>query len=188
MANHNNHPEAPQKKPTATESVDNLIGKTKAKREAEVSESVTGKMTGVQEEVSEIITGAEKPSEKVSKRAGEKGEGRGPAKGKAGTTGDDDQVVAFSIKDYHFPSEEIMVRKVRTAINAQIKLEWKKAKKFRGNLGSGGANGYNRTISKIRELKQLISTLFTATFSYLKNMYVKYFTPDGKRRRMEEIQ
>ena len=187
MATQNNHPEAHKKKPTATESVDSLIGKKRAEKEADVYEAVDWKMAGTKEEV-EVIVGAEKPKEKVTKRAGEKGEGKVPAGAQAGAAGDEAQAVAISLKDYHFPSEEVMVRKVSTAITAQIKLEWKKAKRFRGNLGSGGADGYNRTIAKIRELKQLLSTLFTATFSYLKNMYVKYFTPDGKRRRMEEIQ
>lgn len=186
MTTHNNHPEAHKKKTTPKESVDSFIGKKRAEKETEVSESVAGKVAGTKEAV-EVIVGAEKPKEKVSERAGEKGEGKAPSGGQAGAAAGEPQAIAISLKDYKFPSEEIMVKKIRTAINAQIAYEWKKAKRFRGNLGSGGADGYNRTIAKIRELKQLLSTLFSATFSYLKNMYVKYFTPDGKRRRMEEV-
>jgi len=187
MANHTNNPEAHKKKTTPKESVDSFIGKKHAEKEAEVSESVAGKVAGTKEAV-EVIVGAEKPKEKVSERAGEKGEGKGPTGGgQAGAAADEAQAIAISLKDYHFPSEEIMVKKIRTAINAQIAFEWKKAKKFRGNIGGGGADGYNKTIAKIRELKQLLSTLFSSTFSFLKNMYVKYFTPDGKRRKMDEI-
>jgi hypothetical protein len=80
-----------------------------------------------------------------------------------------------------------MVKKIRTAINAQIKMEWKNALKFQKQLGRGGADPYNKAVAKVRQLKQMLSSLFGATFGFLKNLYVKYFTPDGKRREVGEV-
>ena len=80
-----------------------------------------------------------------------------------------------------------MVKKIRTAIQVQIKMEWKNAKKFRKQLGSGGAEGYNSSIASIRRLKEALASLFTATFGFLKNFYVKYFTPDGKKRPLKKV-
>lgn len=187
MATHNHNPEAEQKKPSVTDSVQSLIDKKKAEKESEVSASMSEKVAGTQDEVAEVMGVVEKPSEKVSKKAGEKGEGKMPKGGQAAAGDDDAQAIAISLKDYKFPSEEMMVKKVRSAINAQIKLEWEKAKKFDGSLLTGGAEGYNASIAKVRHLKQLLSSLFTATFSALKDFYVKYFTPDGKRKRFDEI-
>jgi hypothetical protein len=184
MANTNHTPEAP-KKVSAKESVESLIDRKKAEKEAEVTKGVTEKVGVTKEEVKEVMVGAEKPKEKVSKRAGEKGEGAMPTG--AAAAGDEAAVIAAQLKDYDFPSEEIMVKKIRSAINAQIKTEWKNALKFRKNLNSGGANGYNCAIAKIRELKQVLTSLFEATFGFLKNLYVKYFTPDGKRRKVGEV-
>ncbi len=190
MPTSNHHPEVKNQKESTVESVDHLIGKKQAEKQAEVSESVSRKASGVQEEISEVMAGAEKPSEKVSERAGEKGEGRGPVKSSGSATSDEGEAddIQFTLKDYHFPSEIVMVQKIRTAINAQIKLEMKKAKKLQGQLGSGGVDGYNKSIARIRGLKEMLSSLFTSTMGFLKNMYVKYFTPDGKRRRIEDIQ
>ncbi len=187
MAHPDHHSKAPSKKPSVSKSVDSLIQKKKAEKQAEVSESVSKKQAGVQEGVAEVMGGVEKPSEKVSERKGETGEKGDLSSG--GGSSDDDQIQAVSsdLKDYSFPSEEIMVKKVRTAINAQIKLEWKRATKYQDNLGSGGADGYNHAIARIRSLKELMNSLFTATFGFLKNMYVKYFTPDGKRRSAEDL-
>jgi len=183
----NQHPEAGKKQPSAHESVESFLDKKRAEKQAEVGEQVSEKMTDTQGEVAEVIGGAEKPKEKVSKKAGEKGEGKMPA----GKTVSDDQVVqaiSADLKDYQFPSEEVMVKKIRTAIQAQIKLEWKRAKKFQGRLDSGGADGYNRSIANIRGLKQALASLFTSAAGFLKNLYVKYFTPDGKRRKLDEVE
>jgi len=187
MPDPNQNPEAARQKPSTKESVESFIKKKKVEREAEVSEAVSGKMGATKGEVAEVMEGVEAPKEKVSERAGERGE-KGIPTGAAGAAGDEDQAIAVQLKDYHFPSEEVMVKKIRTAITAQIKMEWKKATKFRKNLNSGGADGYSRAIAKIRHLKEIIASLFTATFGFLKNMYVKYFTPDGKRRKIEETQ
>ncbi len=190
MASSNNHPEVKQQKESATESVDHLIGKNHAEKQAKVSESVSRKRSGTQEEISEVMAGAEKPSEKVSERAGEKGEGKGPVKRKQTTSDEGDQTgdFQFTLKDYHFPSEIVMVQKIRTAIKAQIKLELRKAKKFQGQLGNGGVDGYNKSIARVRSLKEMLTSLYTSTVGFLKNMYVKYFTPDGKRRKIDEVQ
>ncbi|MBU1018007.1 hypothetical protein KKA33_03185 [Patescibacteria group bacterium] len=185
MANPNQKKESAPKKPSAHQSVESFIDKKKAEKQAEAGEAVSEKMADTQGEVAEVIGGVDKPKEKVSKKAGEKGEGKMPA-GKAAS--DDDQAaqaISADLKDYKFPSEEMMVKKIRTAIQAQIKLEWKRAKKFQGSLDSGGADGYNKSISRIRSLKQALSALFMSAAGFLKNLYVKYFTPDGKRRDLE---
>ena len=187
MVNPAQQPEAEQKKPSAHESVELFIQKKKAEKEAEVTEAVSEKMAGVGEEVAEVMVGVEKPKEKVAKRAGERGE-KGIPTGAAGGVGDEAQAIAVQLKDYHFPSEEVMIKKIRTAITAQIKMEWKKAKKFKGQLDSGGAEGYNTAIARIRSLKQALAALFTATIGFIKNIYVKYFTPDGKKRSMKDVQ
>ncbi len=187
MPDKNQNPEAEQKKPSAHESVESFIGKKKAEKEVEVGEAVSQKMSGVGEDVAEVMGGVEKPSEKASKKAGEKGEGKMPT-GKAISDDDQAQQIQANLKDYHFPSEEVMVKKIRTAIQVQIKLERKKAKKFEGNLTSGGSDGFNKSISRIRSLKQVLASLFTATVGFVKNLYAKYFTSDGKRRKLEEIQ
>ena len=183
----NQNPEAEQKKPSAHESVESFIGKKKAEKEAEVGEAVSQKMSGVGEDVAEVMGGVEKPSEKVSKKAGEKGEGKMPV-GQAVTDEEEAQGISAQLKDYDFPSEAVMVKKIRTAIQAQIKLEWKNAKKFKGNLDSGGAEGYSKSIARIRRLMQALASLFTATVGFVKNLYAKYFTPDGKRRKLEEVE
>ena len=81
-----------------------------------------------------------------------------------------------------------MVKKVRAIINAQIKMEMKKAKKLRKNLMKGGAQEYNATIARIRRLKEVLASLFTATFEFIKKLYQKYFTSGGKKRPIEEIE
>lgn len=187
MATTNQNPEAARQKPSTKESVESFIKKKKAEKKAEVGEAVSEKMEVTKGEVAEVMEGVEAPKEKVSERAGERGE-KGIPTGAAGVAGDEAQAIAVQLKDYHFPSEEVMVKKIRTAITAQIKIEWKNATRFRKNLDSGGADGYNRAIARIRHLKQVLASLFTATLGFLKNMYAKYFTPDGKRRKLEEIQ
>lgn len=185
----NQESKAEHKKPSPSlESVDSLIGKKQAERSKEVSDSVSQKMSGTQQEVSEVIGGAEKPSEKVSERTGERGN-QGSLK-KGGAAHDDqfqaDELV-IELKDYHFPSELAMVKKIRAAINAQIKDEWKRAQKLHARSGADGLHGYNSSIARIRTLKRMLTSLYSTTVVFLKNMYVKYFTPDGKRRKTEDI-
>lgn len=189
MALHTDKPEAPKKAPSASESVDGLIKKKQNEKQAEVSAGLEAKKAGIHEAVDEVMGGMEKPSEKISERKGESGE-KGDIKGGGQTSGNDDgqsQTINVSIKDYHFPSEEIMVKKIRTAITAQIKHEWKKAKKSSKKLGTGGSSEYNESIAKIRKLKTMLSSIFTSTVNLMKEMYVKYFTPDGQRRQINEI-
>jgi len=186
MAPHDRNPEAHVKKTTAKESVDRFIKDTKEKKsQAEVSEQ----LAGTQEGVAEVMAGMEKPKEKISERKGESGE-KGDIRGGGAVTSDDDdqaQAIAAGLKDYQFPSEIVMVKKVRTAIQAQIKVEWKKAMGLKGKLNSGGASGYNDSIAKIRGLKEVLFSLFTASMDKMKKMYMKYFMPGGKRKKLDEL-
>jgi len=181
----NQTPEAERKKPSITESVEELISKKKAEKVAEGTAKVTEKAAGVQTEVSEVMAGVEKPKERVSEKKGETGEKRDITGGKAaaGTA----QKIGAAMKAAILPSEEVMVRKIRAVINAQIKMEIKKAKRLQKQLTTGGAQEYNSTIARIRKLKEVLASLFTATYEFIKNIYVKYFTPEGKRKPFDEI-
>ena len=187
MAEPNVQPEAEPKKPPVTESVESFIEKKKAEKEAKEAAEVSEKMAGVGEEVAEVMVGVEKPKEEVSERGEKKGE-RGIPVGKPVVTGDEDQAVTISLKDYQFPSQEVMIRVVRNAIKDDISWNWKQAKKFKKRLDRGEAAKYNSTIARIRQLKEMLASLLTATLGFLKNLYAKYFTPDGKRRSMKDVQ
>lgn len=181
MATNEKEKKAPVK---PSESVNSLIQKNQAEKESAVAASAESKIAGVQEGVAEVIGGMEKPSEKISERQGESGQkGDLPAQTNGTTKSDNESAkVEFTIKDYTFPSEEIMVKKIRTAIATQIKEEWKKATQSQKNLAKGSSASYNESIAKIRELKTMMNSLLTNTVTFMKELYVKYFTPDGKRK------
>lgn len=181
MANPNQTSEAPAKKLSVTESVEGLIQRKKHERDVQVGREVDQKMAGTQEGVAEVMAGVEKPKERVSERKGETGE-KGDIRG--GQIGDDDQAqqIRTQLKDYHFPPTEVMVRAVRGAIQADIHRNWKLAKKYQKKLHSGGTSDYNEAVAKVRTLKELMYSLYTATVDFMKKLYMRYFTPDGKRR------
>lgn len=184
VTNHN--PEAEPKKPTVTESVDGLISKKKAEKASEGANVVQQSAEGIKGEVADVMGGVDKPKEVISEKKGESGE-QGDLKG-GGQKGDDDsQQIAAKIQGITLPTEEIMIKKVRTAIKVQIKYEMKKAKKLEKNLASGSAQEYNTTVARIRTLKEILSSLFHATYSFIKNVYSKYFTTDGKRKDISEL-
>ena len=179
------HKEAP-KIPSVTESVQSLIERKKHEKETQVSKDVSAKMAGTQEGVAEVLAGMEKPSEYVSERQGERGERR-DIKGGKGIAAQAAQKVLQGIQQYVFPDEEVMVRQIRVAIEEQIDLEWKKAKVLQKRLDQGGAAAYNASIARIRKLKDLLASLLESTVDFLKNLYTKFFTPDGKKRKVEDI-
>jgi hypothetical protein len=183
--NTNQNPEAGKKKPTITESVEELISKKKAERESTGAAEVSEKAAGIQTEVSEVMAGVEKPKERVSEKKGETGEKGDITGGK--TIAGAAQKIGAAVKAAILPSEEVMVRKIRAVITAQIKMEIKKAKKLQGQLTTGGAQEYNSTIARIRKLKEALSSLLTATYDFIKNLYLKYFTPEGRKRSMDEV-
>lgn len=181
----NQNKEAVTKKPSITESVEDLISKKKSERESFAAAEVSEKAAGIQSEVTEVMAGVEKPKEKISEREGESGE-KGDIKSGKGIAGTA-QKIGVAVKTVMMPSEEIMIRKIRSIINAQIKMEMKKAEKLQKNLMKGGAQEYNATIARIRKLKEVLASLFTATFEFVKNLYQKYFTSEGKKRSMEDL-
>ena len=176
-----------QKEPTVSESVESLIARKKAEKAEEGAKEVQRGAEATQGEVAEVMAGVEKPKEKVSERKGESGE-QGDLKTSAQkSVGDEKKGIMPQIASYVFPGEEIMVRKVRSAIGAQIKIELKRAAKLEKHLDSGSAQEYNATIARIRKLKEVLSSLLTATFEVVKNLYIKYFTPGGHRKSLDEI-
>lgn len=186
MANPNQHKEA-HKRPSVKHEVESLIKRKKAEKAPGAATEVSEEMAVTQEAAADVMAGVEAPKEGVSERKGESGE-KGDISG-AATSGDDDDatMIRAQLMDYDFPSQEIMVKKIRTAINAQIKVEWKNALKFGGKIAVGEAADYNSSIARIRRLKEVLSSMFTATVDKLKAMYVKYFGPDGKRRKSNDL-
>jgi hypothetical protein len=185
MSHPNKHSEAPSR-PSAKESLQSFIERKKAEQESQVVSSASEKMAGTQEDVAEVLAGFEKPSDKVSERKGESGN-RGDLR--AGGSHDDAVAagaVRFELKDYDFPKPEVMVSKVRVAIQAQIRQELKDARKYHKHLANGSAVNYSKAIARARELKGVLTSLLDSTVDYLKTLYVKFFTPDGKRRRHVE--
>jgi len=173
-------------KPTLSSSVDSFISKKKEERGVEGARQVQQASDEVQGEVADVMGGMEKPSDDISERKESKSDGDIKARGDGGGKGDDDGTgTTVTIKA--LPPEAIMVRKVRTAVRLQIKMEWKKAQRLKKNLTRGGAQDYNASIARIRGLKEVLSSLFSATFEYVKNLYLKYFQPDGRRRSAEEV-
>ena len=179
----NQNPEKIQKKPNITESVENLIAKKKAERASTGAAEVKEKAVGVQSEVAEVMAGVEKPKEKVSEREGESGEKGDIKAGKAGAGAA--QYISPAAQTFALPGEERMIKKIRIAIRHQIKLEQKKAKRLQKNLTTGSAQEYNQTIARIRTLKEILASLFTATYDFIKGVYLKYFTPTGESKPLE---
>ncbi|MBU0576982.1 hypothetical protein KJ742_07835 [Patescibacteria group bacterium] len=177
--------EAVPKKPTPVESVEDLISKKKSEKAAEGEAEIQEKTEGIKGEVTEVMAGVEKPKEYVSEKKGESGE-KGDIKG-GGATKDEGVQVQTTMAAVMIPVEEIMVKKIRSAVQAQIKMEMKKAKKLKKNLTTGGAQEYNSSIARIRRLKNLLATLFTATYDFIKEVYVKYFNAKGRRKSFEEV-
>lgn len=176
------------KKPSEVETVDKLISKKKTEKQAEGREAVRQKAEGVQTEVADVMTGVEAPKEVVSEKKGESGE-KGDISGGGGQQQSDQKAqaqAAFAARR-GLPTQEIMIKKIRTAIKAQIKLELKKAKGLKKNLSTGSAQEYNTAIAKVRRLQEAMKSLFTSTFEAIKSIYFKYFTADGRRKSLDDL-
>jgi len=170
------------KKPSEVEAVDNLISKKKTEKESDSREAVRQSAEGVQTEVADVMTGVEAPKEVISEKKGESGE-KGDITGGGQQAHDQKaQAAAAFAARRGLPTQEIMIKKIRTAINEQIKLELKKAKSLQKNLSTGSAQEYSTTIAKVRRLQEALKSLFTSTFEAIKNIYFKYFSPDGRRK------
>ncbi|MFH0820578.1 MAG: hypothetical protein V1908_02280 [Candidatus Peregrinibacteria bacterium] len=179
-------PEHAPKKPATAESVESFIARKKAEQGHEGARAVQQSAEGVQHEVAEVMAGVEKPKEDLS----EKGEKKGEQKAGGGSQAQTAIVDLEGQEDWRsviFPDEEVMIKKIRTAIELQIKIEIKKAKRLQKNLITGGAQEYSVAISRIRRLKILLASLWTITVDCMKTIYMKYFRPDGGRRNTEDV-
>ena len=137
----------------------------------------------VQGSVAEVMAGMEGVKEGVSERNRE--DKRGGMGAGTITQGDDDQAVAqikSGLTRRALPTQEIMIKKIRTAINDQIKAEMKKAASLKKNLTTGGAQEYNASIARIRSLQQVLKSLFHNTLERVKELYFRYFGEDGRRK------
>ncbi len=177
--------EALKKKQSASESVDNLISQKESQRGAEGMNQVMQQAEGVQTEVADLMAGVDKPSDKISERKEGTGERRDIGGGSgSGSTQDDGQAtqIRSNLRRRALPSQEIMIKKIRSAINSQIESELKVVKKLEKNLATGGADEYNQRVAKIRHLKQMLKSLLGSTLEAVKGVYFKYFGQDGKRK------
>jgi hypothetical protein len=174
-------------KPVQVETVEKLISRKKSEKEAEGRAAVMQSAEGVQGEVADVMAGVEAPKEGVSEKKGESGEkGDITGGGQQQAAAQDMAAIAFAARR-SLPTEEIMVKKIRTAINAQIALELKKAKKLQKNLAMGSAQEYTTTISRIRRLQETLKSMLTSTYEAIKDLYFKYFGLDGRRKPMDEL-
>jgi hypothetical protein len=175
------------KKTIPVETVENLISRKKSEKAAEGQAAIHQSTEGIKGEVADVMAGVEAPKEGVSEKKGESGEKRDiTGGGQQGAAKQDMSAIAFAARR-GLPTEEIMVKKIRTAINAQIKQELKKAMKLQKNLAMGSAQEYTTTISRIRRLQETLRSLFTSTYEAIKNLYFKYFGPDGHRKPTDEV-
>lgn len=176
MNSQNTNPEALKMKPTTAESVDSLIAKKRAEKDIKASSEVQQHAEGIQGEVIDVIGGAEKPSDRVSEVKGETGEKGDISTGGQQISSDDVDEIKQNLKPVVLPTEEVMIKKIRTAITSQIKDELKRAAKLKGSITTGGAEDYNKSIARIRKLKEVLSLILTSTFDFIKGIYLKYFT------------
>jgi len=189
MNSQNTNPEALPKQTTALESVDNLISKKKSEKQSEGASRVQEHAEGVQGEVIDVIGGVEASSDKISEVKGETGEKGDITTGGQQSSDDGDATqIKQGLQSAKIPTETVMIKKIRTAITLQIKDELKRAAKLKGSVATGGAEDYNKSIARIRKLKIVLSSMFTNTFEFVKGLYFKYFTPDGKRRSLNDVE
>jgi len=169
-----------------TERVDELIKKKDTERHDEGMKQVLQQAEGVQGEVADVMAGMEAPSERVSERNRE--DKKGDLKTGSGQQSDDDQLVQIKtgLKRKSLPRKEVMIKKIRTAINLQIKHEMKKAAKLKKNITVGSAQEYNASIARIRTLKQVLKSLFNATIDKITAFYFNYFSRDGRRKAADQ--
>ena len=187
MESHHDKNTEAVKKPSEIETVETLLEKKKGEREAEGSEAIRQSAEGIQSEVADVMAGVEAPKEKISERKGESGE-KGDIKGGGQSIQDQKaQAAAAFAARRGLPNEEVMIKKIRTAIQAQIKLELQKANALKKNLATGSAQEYNSRIAKIRRLQETLKSLFTSTFEAIKSIYFKYFSADGRRKPLDEV-
>jgi len=185
-SHHDKSTEAP-KKPSEVATVETLIEKKQSERQVEGQEAVMQSAEGVQTEVADVMSGVEAPKEKISEREGESGE-KGDIKGGGQSAqGQKSQAAAAFAARRGLPTEEIMIKKIRTAIQTQIKIELQKANALKKNLAAGSAQEYNSRIAKIRRLQETLKSLFNSTFEAIKAVYFKYFRPNGVRKPLDEV-
>lgn len=175
------------RKPSEVETIDSLISKKKSEKDNEGRDAVRQSAEGIQSEVADLMTGVEAPKEVVSEKKGESGEKGDITGGSQQQSDQKAQASAAFVARRGLPTQEIMIKKIRTAINAQIELELKKAKALEKNLATGSAQEYSTAIARVRRLQETLKSLFNSTFEAIKIVYFKYFSADGRRKPMDEV-
>ena len=187
MESHHDKNTEAVKKPSEIETVETLLEKKKSERESEGREAVMQSAESIQTEVADVMAGVEAPKEKVSEKKGESGEKRDIKGGGQSAQDQKAQAAAAFAARRGLPTEEIMIKKIRTAIQDQIRLELKKANALKKDLAAGSAQEYNSRIAKVRRLQETLKSLFTSTFEAIKSIYFKYFSADGRRKPMDDV-
>ncbi len=175
-------PEKARPAPSPKEGVEAVL---KSAEKTHAQAELQQEFSGTQGEVAEVMAGAEKPKEEVSERQGERGEKRDlSGQGKAQTT--TVTVTPPASDDGLLPGEAMMIRHIRHEIERQIHEHLRRAHHLKKNLATGSAQEYADTVFKIRTLKETLSSLFTATFDFIKTLYLRLFTVEGKRRGVQD--
>lgn len=79
------------------------------------------------------------------------------------------------------PVPRVMIRKIQTRLNREIKQLIKENKKYRKNLEKGSAYDLNVNLARIRKLRNTLAKLAYATLDYVKAFYIQLFQSSKKQ-------
>lgn len=136
----------------------------------------------IQGEVADVMAGVEvkKPSEKAGERAREQKKTK--QTGSAIAQDDQQGIAGGAFKQVRLPSTEVMIKRIRIKIQADIQAELKQAAHLTRKLKQGSAQSYNAKIARVRKLKHVLHQLLTAAQDFIKDLYLRLFHPSGKPR------
>ncbi|MBI5412004.1 hypothetical protein HZA43_02390 [Candidatus Peregrinibacteria bacterium] len=173
-----NNLERSKAKPDVKESIGAILKKGEISQKPNVAQGVT---EGVQGEVAEVLAGVEGPKEEASEKAGERGNERKPV-GQSAGVGSQQAAMLQDLRNQSLPRPEVMITRIRMKIQADIQHELKNAHRLIGSLNHGSAHEYTTVIARIRKLQHLLRQLLVATVDFIKDLYLRLFTPSGKPR------
>ncbi len=133
---------------------------------SQTSEVLTENLAEVAEIMSEI------PSENQS-------EGKGKVSNGSLSSAKKSQVSGVAVKPFKIPSLEIMRIQISTQINKEIKMLEKEANMMMLNPASFNPFKLNGIVSRIRDLKDILSNLAIATVETMKGWWIKFVKNNG---------
>ncbi len=180
--------ESANQRPSVLSDVVGVAEKKDSERSSESASVVQQQADAIQGSVADVLGGMEG---KVDKGPSERNREDKRGQGSGGTVvqSDDDAQQAAQIKSgltRALPTQNIMIRKVRSAITRQIKAEKKKVKKLEKMISKGKADEYNSSVARVRRLQEVLRSLAHAAFDKVKEMYFRYFGSDGQKKTVSE--